>query len=226
MFPPSIPASSLFLPSSLASGNGNGPCGCCATKPAEHSDAKSSTSNNSNVDDDDDDDDDKFHGTAVDWFESVYPTLIDRATELGMYEFIQEAGDTVFVPYDWWHIVLNLPTATSLPDHVIDHKTPSAASPSTSPSSSPSPSIKRLEDISIAVTQNYLSWHHYPVILKRYYDACNDGALQWFNALPTELQSYVADSCSFLTKSNLPISLSSNTPSGNDVHDGTPGHHS
>lgn len=41
------------------------------------------------------------------WFLNVLPTLRGQP-DLGLIEFIQEAGDTVFLPCEWWHAVLNL----------------------------------------------------------------------------------------------------------------------
>lgn len=228
MFPPSIPESQLFLPltrNGTGHSSGAGACGgnveSDTKSPAD--DAIISVNDN---DDDNDDDNDKFHGSAVDWFENVYPTLKERASELGMYEFIQEPGDTVFVPYDWWHIVLNLPANTTS-DKPSAPSTP-AATPAAAASSmdneskldrsndNGSNSDGKLDDISIAVTQNYLSWHHYPVVLERYYNACADGALAWFNALPPRLQGYVTPFCSFLTpKSDPSLSSSTSIPHNN-----------
>jgi hypothetical protein len=44
------------------------------------------------------------------WWADVYPALVasGEARRLGAIEFVQEAGDTVYVPSGWWHTVLNL----------------------------------------------------------------------------------------------------------------------
>lgn len=42
------------------------------------------------------------------WFLDVYPELKKNAQALGMVEYIQRPGETIFVPPGWWHIVLNL----------------------------------------------------------------------------------------------------------------------
>lgn len=42
------------------------------------------------------------------WFLETLPRLRSRASELGLIEFTQHAGETVFLPEGWWHAVLNL----------------------------------------------------------------------------------------------------------------------
>ncbi|KNC55938.1 bifunctional arginine demethylase and lysyl-hydroxylase JMJD6 [Thecamonas trahens ATCC 50062] len=44
---------------------------------------------------------------GIDWWLDVYPQLRPRAEELGMIEYTQKAGETLFVPWKWWHVVLN-----------------------------------------------------------------------------------------------------------------------
>ena len=43
------------------------------------------------------------------WWTDAYPRLV--ASGLPMYECVQHASDTVYVPPGWWHAVLNLPHA-------------------------------------------------------------------------------------------------------------------
>ncbi len=45
---------------------------------------------------------------AVEWFHRVLPTLQPHAARLGMIEIVQSAGECVFVPGGWWHVVINL----------------------------------------------------------------------------------------------------------------------
>lgn len=45
---------------------------------------------------------------CTDWYEDIYPNVKVRAQELGMIEFVQHPGETIFVPEGWWHNVLNL----------------------------------------------------------------------------------------------------------------------
>eukprot|EP00747_Dinoflagellata_sp_TGD_P208782 gnl/TRDRNA2_/TRDRNA2_82226_c0_seq1.p1 gnl/TRDRNA2_/TRDRNA2_82226_c0~~gnl/TRDRNA2_/TRDRNA2_82226_c0_seq1.p1 ORF type:complete len:445 (+),score=85.10 gnl/TRDRNA2_/TRDRNA2_82226_c0_seq1:86-1420(+) len=44
------------------------------------------------------------------WFDS-YPDLHARAQEIGLLEVVQTPGDTIFVPPNWWHAVVNLPSS-------------------------------------------------------------------------------------------------------------------
>ena len=48
--------------------------------------------------------------TSDDWFESEYETSLKEYKENGgkVYEFIQEAGDVVFIPEHWSHTTINL----------------------------------------------------------------------------------------------------------------------
>eukprot|EP01139_Manchomonas_bermudensis_P024390 Amastigsp_a842570_24.p1 type:complete len:386 gc:universal Amastigsp_a842570_24:1166-9(-) len=43
---------------------------------------------------------------GIDWFMEVYPKVKDDPS-LGMIEYTQKPGETLFVPWDWWHVVLN-----------------------------------------------------------------------------------------------------------------------
>lgn len=45
--------------------------------------------------------------SPVVWFLEVLPELRKDPT-LGLIEFVQHAGETVFLPEGWWHAVLNL----------------------------------------------------------------------------------------------------------------------
>eukprot|EP00510_Aplanochytrium_minuta_P005010 CAMPEP_0184011488 /NCGR_PEP_ID=MMETSP0954-20121128/3857_1 /TAXON_ID=627963 /ORGANISM="Aplanochytrium sp, Strain PBS07" /LENGTH=459 /DNA_ID=CAMNT_0026291315 /DNA_START=248 /DNA_END=1627 /DNA_ORIENTATION=- len=47
---------------------------------------------------------------AIDWFSSILPKMLVEEETLSekMISFIQRPGETVFVPTDWWHAVLNL----------------------------------------------------------------------------------------------------------------------
>lgn len=47
---------------------------------------------------------------AIDWFVQMMPHILenDLPPTAKFYYFIQQAGETVFVPSGWWHVVLNL----------------------------------------------------------------------------------------------------------------------
>ncbi|CAG5080198.1 cupin-like domain-containing protein [Parvicella tangerina] len=46
--------------------------------------------------------------TAKNWFEEELPQLQDHLEETQVYQCIQEAGDIVYIPYEYMHTVLNL----------------------------------------------------------------------------------------------------------------------
>ncbi|GBG31294.1 Bifunctional arginine demethylase and lysyl-hydroxylase JMJD6 [Hondaea fermentalgiana] len=53
----------------------------------------------------------------VDWNEFILPRILEKGgPELRskMIQFIQKPGETVFVPSDWWHAVLNLDTTVAV----------------------------------------------------------------------------------------------------------------
>jgi histone arginine demethylase JMJD6 len=57
------------------------------------------------------------------WFKDVWPTLRGREAELGMLDFIQQPGETIFVPHGWHHIVLNLDWTVAITHNFISQAT-------------------------------------------------------------------------------------------------------
>lgn len=57
------------------------------------------------------------------WFQDVWPTLKGREVELGMLDFIQQPGETIFVPHGWHHIVLNLEWTVAITHNFISRAT-------------------------------------------------------------------------------------------------------
>jgi hypothetical protein len=54
-----------------------------------------------------------YHSTPCGWYMHVYPKIREALTKpgvdnYGLMEFIQYPGETIFVPGNWWHAVLNL----------------------------------------------------------------------------------------------------------------------
>jgi histone arginine demethylase JMJD6 len=50
-----------------------------------------------------------YDSEGISWFHSVWTNMSDeKKHELGAVEFVQRAGDCVFVPGGWWHAVVNL----------------------------------------------------------------------------------------------------------------------
>jgi translation elongation factor EF-1beta len=61
------------------------------------------------------------------WFQDVWPTLRGRQAELGMLDFIQQPGETIFVPHGWHHIVLNLEWTVAITHNFISVATSQSA---------------------------------------------------------------------------------------------------
>ena len=57
------------------------------------------------------------------WFKDVWPTLAGREEELGMLDFIQQPGETIFVPHGWHHVVLNLDWTVAVSHNFISAAT-------------------------------------------------------------------------------------------------------
>lgn len=61
------------------------------------------------------------------WFTDIYPKLKNSQEELGMLEYIQMPGETMFVPAGWWHIVLNLDLTVAVTmNHMLPLMLPTA----------------------------------------------------------------------------------------------------
>lgn len=54
--------------------------------------------------------------TALSWFLEVLPGLDPNLMPL---QFIQEPGDTVFIPSGWWHCVLNLEPSIAITQNFV-----------------------------------------------------------------------------------------------------------
>ncbi|KAG2497828.1 hypothetical protein HYH03_004098 [Edaphochlamys debaryana] len=54
--------------------------------------------------------------TSLQWFLEVYPTLPPEQRPV---EFVQNPGETVFVPGGWWHAVLNLETSVAVTQNYV-----------------------------------------------------------------------------------------------------------
>lgn len=68
------------------------------------------------------------------WWLDVYPELLasGAAKELGMLEYVQRPGETIFVPFGWWHAVLNIGftaavTQNLLPPGTLEYAWPQLA---------------------------------------------------------------------------------------------------
>ena len=49
--------------------------------------------------------------SGIKWFNTIYPKLINSSEHKAkMYEFVQEAGDILYLPNKWWHVVINIPS--------------------------------------------------------------------------------------------------------------------
>uniref|UniRef100_A0A6B2LAT9 JmjC domain-containing protein n=1 Tax=Arcella intermedia TaxID=1963864 RepID=A0A6B2LAT9_9EUKA len=55
-------------------------------------------------------------GPASYWWLDIAPTL---PADVGMVEFIQNPGDTVFVPPGWWHAVINIEFSMAITQNVL-----------------------------------------------------------------------------------------------------------
>jgi histone arginine demethylase JMJD6 len=51
-----------------------------------------------------------YSAEGISWFHDVLPGIQQKhdGEHVVMYDFVQEAGETVFVPGGWWHVVVNL----------------------------------------------------------------------------------------------------------------------
>jgi len=54
----------------------------------------------------------------IDFFSTIMPAL--PADEKPPYDFVMEAGDTVFIPSGWWHTVLNLSPTVAVTENRMD----------------------------------------------------------------------------------------------------------
>jgi histone arginine demethylase JMJD6 len=59
---------------------------------------------------------------AVDWFCLLLPQIRAQlpSQQQDFFFFVQEAGETVFVPHDWWHAVLNLDDTVAVTQNFVD----------------------------------------------------------------------------------------------------------
>lgn len=65
----------------------------------------------------------KYEDEAINYFTEVLPKIIESEgrERLGIIEFIQGPGETVFVPGAWWHAVMNLTDTVAVTQNVMTH---------------------------------------------------------------------------------------------------------
>jgi histone arginine demethylase JMJD6 len=60
---------------------------------------------------------------AIDWFAFILPRLKQQIRkeklDIKMYEVIQEPGDIIFVPQNWWHAVINLENSVAITQNFV-----------------------------------------------------------------------------------------------------------
>eukprot|EP00030_Apusomonadida_sp_AF-17_P002464 a339756_108.p1 GENE.a339756_108~~a339756_108.p1 ORF type:complete len:410 (+),score=162.32 a339756_108:177-1232(+) len=56
------------------------------------------------------------------WYKDVYPYCVKHAKELEMMECIQAPGETIFVPGDWWHAVINLDMTVAITQNFVSRE--------------------------------------------------------------------------------------------------------
>lgn len=65
-----------------------------------------------------------YEDEAINYFVEILPKIRQKYSreELGMVEFIQGPGETVFVPGGLWHAVINLEDAIAVTQNVMTHE--------------------------------------------------------------------------------------------------------
>jgi histone arginine demethylase JMJD6 len=58
---------------------------------------------------------------SINYFTEIIPRILQEENhkQLGVIEFIQKPGDTVFIPGGWWHAVLNLSDTIAITQNVM-----------------------------------------------------------------------------------------------------------
>jgi hypothetical protein len=121
LFPPDTPEREIIPSSPLSASSYKDEAVCDQNKCGEENSGDSEEFGGECDDDNDDDagsdgegegvcaQDTGPNASAKDWFARVYPNLTPAARkQLGMIEFIQQPGEIVFIPFGWWHVVINI----------------------------------------------------------------------------------------------------------------------